>query len=465
MATVQKRGDSFRIRSSCGYDINGRQIVKSMTWTPAPGMTPRQIEKELERQKILFDEKCRAGLCLDDNITLRDFCEKWLAEYADPNLAPKTVAGYRDRLRRVYAAIGHKKLSQIKPAHIMEFYQNLRESGIRGDIKYVVNSDLKAYIQTKKLSQAEIGRMSDLSVNTVYQALKGSCVSSQTADKISTALGMKKERIFVAKGTDKPLSDKTISEYHRLLHVIFKTAMQWQYLSYNPCDMVTPPKTKKTESIYLDEKQTADMLHCLENEPIKPRTMILMLLYSGLRRGELCGLFWEDIDSKRKLLTVKRSTQYLPERGIFDKDTKTESSNRTIRLPDIAFTVLDEYRIWQNAQRTAMGDQWSDTGRVFCDDYGRPISPEYISAWFYKFVRRHDLPHIHVHSLRHTNATLMIAGGVPLRTVSARLGHAQMSTTANIYTHAIQSADEAAADTLQDMLAPVKKKINEEYAG
>ena len=92
--------------------------------------------------------------------------------------------------------------------------------------------------------------------------------------------------------------------------------------------------------------------------------------------------------------------------------------------------------------------------RVFCDDYGKAISPDYISQWCYKFVRRNNLPLVHIHSLRHTNATLLIAGHVPLRTVSSRLGHAQLSTTGNIYTQAIKSADEAAADTLQDILNP-----------
>ena len=240
--------------------------------------------------------------------------------------------------------------------------------------------------------------------------------------------------------------------------MILKTAQRWQYIALNPCDLVTPPKSKKQEAAYLDEVQTAQLLQALEGEPIKPATMVKLLIFSGLRRGELCGLFWEDVDFQKKLVTVKRTSQYLPGKGIFDKETKTDASKRTIKLPDMAFEVLAEYRKWQNEQRFKLGHRWENTGRIFCDDYGKAISPDFISQWFSKFVRRKGLPDIHIHSLRHTNATLLIASGVPLRTVSSRLGHTMTSTTANIYSHAIQSADEAAADTLQDILNPVKKK-------
>ena len=175
-----------------------------------------------------------------------------------------------------------------------------------------------------------------------------------------------------------------------------------------------------------------------------------------MRRGELCGLFWDDIDFEKRLVTIRRSSQYLPGKGIFDKETKTEASKRTIKLPKAAFAVLEEYKQWQESFRLKMGDQWTVSQRVFCDDYGKPISPEYITHWFHSFLQRHQLPKIHIHSLRHTNATLLIASGIPLRTISSRLGHAQMSTTGNIYTHAIQAVDEAAADVLEDILNPAQ---------
>ena len=120
--------------------------------------------------------------------------------------------------------------------------------------------------------------------------------------------------------------------------------------------------------------------------------------------------------------------------------------------------MLKEYRAWQNQERLKVGDQWKDSDRVFTRWNGTPFRPDTLTNWFSDFVKRSGLPPVTVHSLRHTNATLLISSGTNLRTVSARLGHSQTSTTANIYAHAIQSADAAAAEALNDILQPLQKQ-------
>ncbi|MGN0452086.1 MAG: tyrosine-type recombinase/integrase, partial [Acutalibacteraceae bacterium] len=105
-----------------------------------------------------------------------------------------------------------------------------------------------------------------------------------------------------------------------------------------------------------------------------------------------------------------------------------------------------------------LGDQWQENGKVFTQWNGKPIYPGTVSKWFSAFIKKNNLPPIHLHSLRHTNATLLIASGADLRTVSKRLGHSNMTTTSNIYTHAIKSADERAAELLGDILHPVKSR-------
>ena len=95
MSTIEKRGDAYKIIVSCGYDLNGKQIRRRMTWKPEDGMTARQIKKELDRQAVLFEEKCRNGQVLDGNIKFAEFAEKWFTEYAEKQLRPTTVAGYR----------------------------------------------------------------------------------------------------------------------------------------------------------------------------------------------------------------------------------------------------------------------------------------------------------------------------------------------------------------------------------
>lgn len=200
------------------------------------------------------------------------------------------------------------------------------------------------------------------------------------------------------------------------------------------------------------------MIALLDKEPIQYRTIILLLINTGLRRGELCGLEWKDIDFKNAVLYVRRNTLYLPDRGIYDDTPKTASSQRAIKLPANCIPMLKEYRAWQAAERLKLGDQWQEHDRLFTRWNGEPIHPDTLTNWFSDFVKRNDLPPVTIHSMRHTNATLLIAAGTNLRTVSARLGHAQTSTTANVYSHAIQSADAAAAETLDDILKPVRKK-------
>ena len=129
-----------------------------------------------------------------------------------------------------------------------------------------------------------------------------------------------------------------------------------------------------------------------------------------------------------------------------------------MKLPAVVIEYLRKYKLWQSEQRLLVGDQWEECDRLYTSWNGKPAHPDTLTSWFEDFIKRTDLPRIHIHSLRHTNATLMIAGGEDIRTVSRRLGYAQVTTTVNTYTHAIQSADAKAADTLENILKPFGKK-------
>ena len=114
------------------------------------------------------------------------------------------------------------------------------------------------------------------------------------------------------------------------------------------------------------------------------------------------------------------------------------------------------YKQWQIERKLELGDRWNNSDKIFTSDDGKPLHPDTLSSWFAKFIKAHtnELPTISIHSLRHTNATLQIAGGVPLTTVAKRLGHSNTVTTGRIYAHAIQSADAAAAETIENLLKP-----------
>ena len=163
------------------------------------------------------------------------------------------------------------------------------------------------------------------------------------------------------------------------------------------------------------------------------------------------GHDWLSSTGARFKQTIKLSAVDL-HKGVFTKGTKTDSSVRSIKLPEQAFELLKEHRKWQRKKRIAMGDRWVDSDRIFAQDDGTPVHPDSITGWFHDFISRTDLPQISIHSLRHTNITLLLAAGIPLKTVSYRAGHAQTSTTANIYSHAIRTADEKAAEVLENIV-------------
>ncbi|KNF06980.1 site-specific recombinase XerD [Gottschalkia purinilytica] len=248
------------------------------------------------------------------------------------------------------------------------------------------------------------------------------------------------------------LSNNTISHYHRLLKNIFGTAVKWQLIPINPLENVDPPKIKKREANYYNEEEVKQLIEALQDEELKYRCAIMITLASGLRLGELMGLKWECVDFKNNTIEIVRANQYLVNKGTFTKDTKNESSNRIIALPQSVMDIIKEYKKEQNENRLKCGEMWNDTDFMFTQWNGLPMHPSTPSGWFGKFLRRKGLKKITFHQLRHTSATILINAGLNIKALSARLGHSNTSTTLNIYSHALKSADKTAAEKMQNIM-------------
>jgi integrase len=462
MATVEKRGESYRIVASAGYDREGKQLRKRMTWTPAPGMTARQVEKELERQTVLFEERVKNGLFIEASIRFADYAELWLKNYGEKHLAPKTVSRYKALLVRINSAIGNIRLDRLQPHHISEFLDNLEEDGIKETASFSASVDLRAILKKRGMTRQALADAAGIGISTVYMTCRGKTVAKETAEAICKALNLKFKESFAAPEQSEKLSGKTVLHHYRLISAILNSAViDDQILVTNPASRVRPPRCEHKEAEYLDEVQAAHLLDLLEGEPMQYKVAVTLLLYTGMRRGELLGLEWRDIDFTNFIVNICRQSQYLAGKGIFTKEPKTESSIRVIKLSAVTVELLRKYKIWQNEYRLSIGDQWENCNRLFTAWNGTPMHPDVLSGWFEDFIKRTDLPpETHIHTLRHTNATLMIAGGEDVLTVSRRLGHAQASTTTNIYGHAIQAANARAAETLQNILNPLGSKPN-----
>ena len=215
----------------------------------------------------------------------------------------------------------------------------------------------------------------------------------------------------------------------------------------NPAERVQPPKTMKPKRKYYDDNQSKILLSNLmqlgENQ-IKYKVAIILTIFTGFRLGELMGLEWNDINFNDGIVSVNRSSQYLADKGVFTKTPKTESSIRDVAIPEFVISLLEEYKLWYEEQKSLYGDLWTNSNRLFVQADGKPMHPSTISKWFVKYVGQIGLPVINFHGLRHTNATLLIAQNIDVAVVAARLGHAQITTTYNFYVHPIISHNKKA---------------------
>ena len=255
--------------------------------------------------------------------------------------------------------------------------------------------------------------------------------------------------------TLKPLSPKTILEHHRLISAMLQNAVYWQLLPSNPARRVKPPKTKKPKMEFFNDDECKVLIQSLmelTGSNLKYKAAILLDIFSGVRRGELIGLEWSDVDFKNETININKSTQYLPENGIFDKDTKTECSNRIVPIPNYITKTLLEYKEWYDEQKDIWGDKWIESNKLFVQDNGKPMHPDTIGKCFKPYIEELGLSTIKFHGIRHTNATLMIANNVDIATVSARLGHASINTTIKYYVHPLEKNMRKAAYVLQDLL-------------
>lgn len=459
MATIKKRGGSYLFRCYDGYTTSGRQIERSMTWTPPEGMSEKRADKEAAHQAALFEEKVRNGqIAASSRVKFQDFAERWFSDYGETQLRPRTLARYRTLTARIYPALGHLYIDKIRPAHLMAFYKEL--SATVTETFYRSKLDLKAELKARKTNKKRLSEQHDISLSVMQRAVESRNIEKKSAEKIAAALELPVDAVFEKIGEEKKLSGKTVLHYHRFLSSVFQTAVQWQVITENPCSRVAPPKVQHKEIEFLDAEQSIRLLELIETEPVPYKVAVTVLLFTGMRRSELLGLKWSDMDFSNQTISISRSLHYLPGKGLFEDETKNSSSKRVIKIPTAAADALRSLKAWQAQQRLMLGELWKPTEYIFTNDTGDVLHPDSLTNWFRRFVLQTDLPPIHLHSLRHTNATLYIANGVAVTTVAGQLGHSTASTTANIYAHSIKSAQAAAAEMMDDLLAAPQKRAN-----
>lgn len=451
MAYIQQRGDSFLIRVSCGRDAHGHKVTQSKTWTPKPNMSEKQIERELNKAAALFEQECH-GQTVVNTTKFEDFAETWFSEYASTQLKASTIIRTRQLTERTYKAIGHLRLDSITPRHIQSFINSLNETSLDYDAKCNCRIDLKQLIKDKGLTQNAFSDQAGVNPHTVRRAIDKQPLSPDTADKIAKALDISFDKCFDKQAEGRTLSPKTVKHYISFISSVFDYAQKMQLIKNNPCAHVFTPKQKPHEKEIYTPEQAKQLLEYLQDAPLKYRAFFTLAMYSGMRRGELLGLEWQDIDFDSGVVNIKRNALYNKDQGHYTDTTKTAASTRSLKLPMNVIFVLQQLRNEQLSERLKLGDAWHSTNRLFTTWDGKAMNGVTPYTWLKKFCAKHDLPFHNIHSFRHLHASLLIDAGVNIKTVSAVLGHSQTSTTLNIYTHNFQEATAKAMESVADIL-------------
>lgn len=448
-----KRGITYKITVTSGADCRGKQIRHYKTWKPDKGMTARQMEREAQRVAVEFERAIELGYQADNRQTFAEYVEYFIDLEERRGAAPRTISLYRYFMERIGPTFGHMKLQDIRPQHLNAFYKTLEEPGARsGGDKAKPKVEIKKLLHEMGLSQAAVCRGTGISPNLIQRLCRGEWLCLKHAGQVSEFLGKPMRELFKVEHGPARLSTGTVRRFHGFLSTVFSQAEREMLIPYNPAQKATPPQRERIDSPeYFQPDELERILEAADEEPIDKRALIYFLAVSGCRIGEALGLRWDKINFETREVKIDCALHYLPERGAFDGPTKTKNT-RYIILPAEVVAILRKARAAQNELRLLNGDRWKNGGYVFTISDGSPIVPNSVNGWFDRFSARHGLPHIHPHQFRHTAASIMIANGVDIVTVSKMLGHANTSMTTDVYSHMIEDSKRKAAECIADSI-------------
>jgi integrase len=248
------------------------------------------------------------------------------------------------------------------------------------------------------------------------------------------------------------LSPRSVQYVHVIIHRSLRDAVRWGKVTRNVSDMADPPKGKSSRNMATwTGKELFAFLGQLQGDTL--HAPILLAATTGMRRGEVLGLRWSDVDLDQGRVTVRQTMTAIRDvdtgrHVIVTGEPKTAKSRRSVPLPAQTVAALRAHRKVQAQQRLMAGPGWTDHGLVFGEPNGQPIHPDRFRERFEYRVAKSKLPRIRFHDLRHTYATLALQAGVHAKVVSEILGHSSIGITLDVYSHAIPSMLEDAADTV-----------------
>ncbi len=389
MANItQKPNGTYLVRISCGRDImTGKQILRGRIFKPSkPDLSQEIFHKEL-------------------NVFIEDFTDELQCERNRKKPENKIVSDFA----KEYLSI--QKTSLSPTSYVL--YERIIEQHILPMFGRMRLRDIKTY---------------------------------HVQDFIMKLNSMPRND-----GKSGHISPQTVKRYTTVLRSMLTMAYKMYYMDDDVglSRRLTFPKEHYQEVDVFTIEEAKAILAAAKTEPINIRLLIELALFTGMRRGEIIGLKWSDINFDKQCLSVKRSIYKPKGEKSIEKEPKSHSSIRTIAIPNCLCETLEEYKKSQKEYSLSLA-AWKNLEYVFTDDIGNVMNPQTPTKQFSHFLDRHNIRHLKFHCLRHTSATILLSSGCDIKTVSARLGHSSIDTT-NIYVHVLESVDRQAATTFENL--------------
>lgn len=384
---IIRRGNSYRFTVALGMDSKGKQIRKTSTWKPPEGLTPKKADKLAKEEYINFKNRCNGLASFNENMRFRELTEEYFKIYAPSNLKPITAYNY----------------------------------------KQMVEFRLMNYFGNKKLKDISTGMLTDF-FNSMTKTDK--------------------------EGNEIPLAPRTVKRIFTMMQSILHFAEKQKIITDNPCKGVDLPSLNSTSDEkrkYLTEEELPRFLELFDVNKSDFDRMILFLLHTGVRSGEMLGLQWSDIDFDNRQIHINHTLSDVNGKR-FLTTPKTKGSRRNIHMTEYLYHLL---KLQKRSQMELMmlHSSFPHPEMVFTSATGEYKHRGGLNHSFKAYLKDTEFNFLTLHCLRHSNATLLLNNGVDIKVVSEHLGHSDIGTTGNIYADVLASTRRKTGELIEFALA------------
>ena len=400
LGSIQKKGKQYYIVFDEGRDpVTG---VRKQRWLPAGNDKPAAEAKYAAMAKDIHE-----GDYMEPSDTpLKEYLDKWL-EHIEGEVRASTYTSYQWAAKALASSkLGQIPIDKLRPMHVQNFLTAARKAPVKSLVK----------------------------------------------PKRPLTRNFRVPRPEKEKKAEKParlLSATSVRYQYSVLKAALTQAVKWQLLIVNPCVAIDPPRAEKFKASVFNPEQLQTLLDGVENTFL--RLPVTVAVTCGLRRGEVCALRWDDFITDTNVLYVRNSLDW-KNGELTIQPVKTDQSERSVKLPELAVTALKAEKVRQAVHKLKAGEHYQQKKYIWAREDGRPYDPDFLYKHFLKLLATIGLPRIRFHDLRHSHATCLLLAGVPTKIVSERLGHSSTNFTEDIYSHILPQMQEHAANEVDRLL-------------